>query len=170
MTGRVAILMGSDSDLKLMKEASEALSVFGIDSELHVLSAHRTPEQAFVFAKNAHQKFDCLICGTNMAAHLAGAMAANTRIPVIGVPLSGSPLQGMDALLATVQMPRGIPVATVAIDNAYNAGVLAAQILALKYKDVDARLQTFRLDQTQKTIEKDRKLGALGWKKYLETK
>lgn len=126
----VAILMGSDSDLPVMKGATEALDKFGIGYEMRVLSAHRTPVEAAQYAQEARNRgIRVIIAGAGAAAHLAGAMAAQSVLPVIGVPISTPPLNGMDSLLATVQMPKGIPVATVAISNAFNAGLLAVQII-----------------------------------------
>lgn len=132
MTERVAVLMGSPSDSDRMKPATEILEKFGVDVDTKVMSAHRTPKDVADFASSASEAgFSVIICGAGMAAHLAGAVAANTILPVIGVPLSGSAISGFDSLLATVQMPKGIPVATVAIDGALNAALLAIQILAL---------------------------------------
>ena len=132
MTERVAVLMGSPSDTDRMKPATEILEKFGVAVDTRIMSAHRTPKDVADFASSAIEDgFSVIICGAGMAAHLAGAVAANTILPVIGVPLSGSAVSGFDSLLATVQMPKGIPVATVAIDGAMNAGLLAIQILAL---------------------------------------
>ena len=132
MTERVAVLMGSPSDSDRMKPATEILEKFGVDVDTRVMSAHRTPKDVADFASSAIEDgFSVIICGAGMAAHLAGAVAASTILAVIGVPLSGSSVSGFDSLLATVQMPKGIPVATVAIDGAMNAGLLAIQILAL---------------------------------------
>ena len=129
-TALVAIIMGSDSDLPVMKGAAEALEKFGIGYEMRVLSAHRTPIEAAQVAQEARGRgIRVIIAGAGAAAHLAGAVAAQSVLPVIGVPISTPPLNGMDSLLATVQMPKGIPVATVAISNAFNAGLLAVQIL-----------------------------------------
>lgn len=137
--------MGSSSDAERMKPAVEWLGRFGVEAEEQVLSAHRTPEAVAGFASGARDAgFGVLICGAGMAAHLAGAVAAHTTLPVIGVPLSGSALSGVDALYSTVQMPRGIPVATVAIDGAANAAVLAVQILALGDAELATRLAEFR--------------------------
>ncbi len=153
----VAILMGSRSDLEKMKKAAEILKDFGISYEMKVLSAHRTPENTAAYVKNAEKNGVCVfIAGAGMAAHLAGAVAANTTLPVIGVPL-GATLSGLDSLLATVQMPPGIPVATVAIDGAKNAGVLAVQILSLKYPEIREKLKTER----QKAREEILKISPL---------
>lgn len=132
MTQKVAVLMGSPNDRDKMQPAAEMLARFGVDHEVHVLSAHRTPEAVASFTRAARDAgFAAIICGAGMAAHLAGAVAANTTLPVIGVPLAGGALNGVDALYATVQMPTGIPVATVAINGAANAALLAVQILAV---------------------------------------
>ncbi len=132
----VAVIMGSDSDYSVMKEAVEALKQFGIPVQSKVISAHRTPEMVSEFAKEARAKgIQVIIAGAGGAAHLPGMVAAHTELPVIGVPVPIGPLQGEDALLSIVQMPKGVPVATVAIGNAWNAGVLAVQILAASQKD-----------------------------------
>jgi len=142
---RVVILMGSESDRPVMQKAGEVLSQFGVAYLMKVLSAHRLPEQVGRFAREAEDNgVEVLIGGAGMAAHLAGALAANSILPVIGVPLSGSALNGMDALLATVQMPPGIPVATVAIDGAKNAAYLALQILARKDAGLAEKLRAER--------------------------
>jgi phosphoribosylaminoimidazole carboxylase PurE protein len=131
-TSLVAIVMGSDSDLPVMKLAAEALDKFAVSCELKVISAHRTPAEAAAYAQSARKRgIRVIIAGAGMAAHLAGAMAAQTELPVIGVPLASGSLSGQDALLATVQMPKGVPVATVAIGGAFNAGLLAVQILGV---------------------------------------
>lgn len=137
--------MGSSSDAERMAPALEWLERFGVEGTKLVMSAHRTPQAVADFARGAREDgFGVLICGAGMAAHLAGAVAANTTLPVIGVPLSGSPLAGVDALYSTVQMPRGIPVATVAVDGAANAAVLAVEILAVSDGSLAARLAEFR--------------------------
>jgi 5-(carboxyamino)imidazole ribonucleotide mutase len=142
---RVAVLMGSANDRPKMAPAVETLAEFGVEAEEHVLSAHRAPAKVAEFARGAREGgFGAVICGAGMAAHLAGAVAANTTLPVIGVPLSGSALNGVDALYATVQMPRGIPVATVAVDNATNAALLAVEILAVSDPSLAARLAEYR--------------------------
>jgi phosphoribosylaminoimidazole carboxylase PurE protein len=131
-TPLVAIVMGSDSDLPVMKQAADALDRFAVPCELKVISAHRTPAQAAAYAQSARKRgIRVIIAGAGMAAHLAGAMAAQTELPIIGVPLASGSLLGQDALLATVQMPKGVPVATVAIGGAFNAGLLAVQILGV---------------------------------------
>jgi 5-(carboxyamino)imidazole ribonucleotide mutase len=142
---RVAVLMGSANDRPKMAPAVETLAEFGIEAEEHVLSAHRTPAKVAAFARAAREAgFGALICGAGMAAHLAGAVAANTTLPVIGVPLSGGALNGVDALYATVQMPRGIPVATVAVDGALNAALLAVEILSVSSPLLATRLAEYR--------------------------
>jgi len=129
---KVAILMGSPNDMAKMEPAAETLKGFGITADVHVMSAHRTPEKVSAFVGSARDEgYAAIICGAGMAAHLAGAAAAHTTLPVVGVPLSGGGLNGVDALYATVQMPRGVPVATVAIDGAVNAALLVVQMLAI---------------------------------------
>jgi phosphoribosylamine--glycine ligase len=162
-TARVGIVMGSDSDLDVMKQAADALTEFGIDYEITVASAHRSPERAARFAAEAKGRgIRVIIAGAGHAAHLAGVLAAHTILPVIGVPIDSSALQGLDALLATVQMPPGIPVATVAIGKpgARNAGILAAQILALGDAAVAERLADNKVQMAQKVEEKARKVEA----------
>ncbi len=153
----VGIVMGSTSDADVMEGCVNQLKELMIPYELKVMSAHRTPEQTRIFAETAADRgLEVIIAGAGWAAHLAGVIAAHTMLPVIGVPIDSSPLNGMDALLSTVQMPPGVPVATVALGKggAMNAAVLAAEILALKYPDIAERLKIFRNDMTQKTIEK----------------
>ena len=142
---KVAVLMGSASDTDKMAPAGEILQQFGIEADVRVMSAHRTPRAVADFASKARQHgYAAIICGAGMAAHLAGAVAANTTLPVIGVPLSGGALDGVDALYSTVQMPRGIPVATVAVNGAMNAGLLAVQMLAIADAGLAARLDAHR--------------------------
>ena len=156
---KAAIIMGSDSDWPVVKGACAQLDAFGIPHEAHILSAHRTPAQAAAFAAGARDAgFGVLICAAGMAAHLAGAFAANTTLPVIGIPMKGGAMDGLDALLATVQMPSGIPVATVAINGAKNAAVLAAQILAVSDADLAARLDAARQDMAAQIAAKEAKL------------
>ena len=153
---KVGIVMGSDSDLPIIKKATDMLSSLDIPYEVHIYSAHRTPEQARDFAVNARQNgFGVLIAAAGMAAHLAGAIAANTTLPVIGIPCKSSVLDGMDALLSTVMMPTGIPVATVAINGGGNAALLAAQILAVEDTDLAARLQQKRDFDAAAVLKKD---------------
>ena len=159
----VGILMGSDSDLPTMGEAAKVLREFGIPFEIHVSSAHRTPDRVIRFARDAEKRgFRVLIAGAGGAAHLAGVAAAHTLLPVIGVPMEGGALHGLDALLSTVQMPGGIPVATVAIgkSGARNAGLLAVQILALTDPGLRRNLLAFRRRMSAQVAEKDRQLQA----------
>lgn len=158
---KVGILMGSDSDLPIIKKATDMLNALGIPFEVHVYSAHRTPEQARDFSVNARANdFGVIIAAAGMAAHLAGAVAANTTLPVIGIPCKGPVLDGMDALLATVQMPTGIPVATVAINGGANAALLAAQILAVEDKDLAARLDAKRVADAEAVLNKDANIAS----------
>ncbi|MBQ8740388.1 MAG: 5-(carboxyamino)imidazole ribonucleotide mutase [Clostridia bacterium] len=153
---KVGIIMGSDSDLPIIKKATDMLKTLEIPFEVHIYSAHRTPVEARDFALSAHQNgFGVLIAAAGMAAHLAGAIAANTTLPVIGIPCKSSNLDGMDALLSTVQMPTGIPVATVAINGGANAALLAAQIIAVEDKDLAARLDAKRASDAAAVLEKD---------------
>ncbi len=156
---KVGIVMGSDSDLPVVRKAVDTLKSFGIDFEIHVYSAHRTPEEARDFALNARMNgFGVMIAAAGMAAHLAGAIAANTTLPVIGIPCKSTNLDGLDALLSTVMMPSGIPVATVAIDGATNAALLAAQILAVEDRELAAKLDAKRKSDAEKVLEKDKKV------------
>jgi phosphoribosylaminoimidazole carboxylase PurE protein len=158
---KVGILMGSDSDLEVMREAEKWLDSFAIAYETRILSAHRTPEKAAEYAATAQQRgLEVIICGAGAAAHLAGAIAANTTLPVIGVPIDSSSLKGLDALLATVQMPAGIPVATMAIGKAgaANAGIFAAQIVARNDAGLSAKLGQFKKEMAAGVEERDRKL------------
>ncbi len=153
--------MGSESDLEIMREAEKRLDSFGIVYETRIMSAHRTPEKAAQYAATAEQRgLEVIICGAGAAAHLAGAIAANTSLPVIGIPIDSSSLKGLDALLATVQMPAGIPVATMAIGKAgaANAGILAAQIVARKNAEVAAKLAQTKKEMAAGVEERDRKL------------
>lgn len=154
---KVAVLMGSDSDLPIVEKGINVLRDYGIPFEVHVYSAHRTPAEAAKFVSEAEENgFGVMIAAAGMAAHLAGAVAANTTLPVIGIPISCKNTGGMDALLATVQMPSGIPVATVAIDGAANAAHLAAQILALSEPALKEKLATVRADAKAKVLEKNK--------------
>ena len=151
--------MGSDSDLPVVQKAIDKLKSFGIPTEVHVMSAHRTPTQAAEFSANAKKNgFGVIISAAGKAAHLGGVLAAHTTPPVIGLPIKSSTLDGLDALLATVQMPSGIPVATVAIDGAENAAILAVQMLALENKELADKLEAMKADMEAKVIEKDKKL------------
>lgn len=153
---RIGIIMGSDSDLPVVEKAFDILKEFDVPFEVHVLSAHRTPEEAADFAKNARERgIGVIIAAAGKAAHLAGAMAAHSTLPVIGIPVKSSTLDGLDALLATVQMPSGMPVATVAIDGAANAGLLAVQILAVTNDDLAAKLAAYRKKATDKVLAKN---------------
>lgn len=156
---KVAIIMGSDSDWPVVKGACVQLDEFGIPYEAHILSAHRTPAKAAEFAQNARSSgFGVLICAAGMAAHLAGTFAGNSTLPVIGIPMKGGAMDGLDALLATVQMPSGIPVATVAINGAKNAAVLAAQILSVTDDALAAKLDAARAAMAAQIAEKEAKL------------
>ncbi len=156
---KVGIIMGSDSDLPIIKKATDTLKSLDIPFEVHIYSAHRTPVEARDFAVNARANgFGVLICAAGMAAHLAGAIAANTTLPVIGIPCKSSVLDGMDALLSTVMMPTGIPVATVAINGGANAALLAAQILAVSDADLAAKLDAKRAADAAIVLEKDAKV------------
>lgn len=158
---KIGIVMGSDSDLPIIRKATDMLSALEIPFEVHVYSAHRTPKEAGDFAKNARANgFGVIIAAAGMAAHLAGAIAANTTLPVIGIPCKSSNLDGMDALLSTVQMPTGIPVATVAINGGGNAALLAAQILAVEDAELAARLDAKRASDAKIVLEKDAAVAA----------
>ena len=158
---KVGIIMGSDSDMPIVQKAIDMLKELEIPFEVHVYSAHRTPEQAKEFSLTAREKgFGVLIGAAGMAAHLAGAIAANTTLPVIGIPCKGSTLDGIDALLSTVQMPTGIPVATVAINGAANAALLAAQILAVSEPALAEKLDAMRKSGAEKVLQKDAAIAA----------
>ena len=157
---KVAVIMGSDSDLPVVKKAIDTLAEYGVPTEVHVYSAHRTPEEARSFSLNARANgFGAIIAAAGKAAHLAGALAANTTLPVIGIPVKSSNLDGVDALLSTVQMPSGIPVATVAIDGAVNAALLSIQMLAIEDTQLAARLDAARAKASAAVLEKDRKIS-----------
>ena len=161
MKYKVGIVMGSDSDLPVIEKATNTLSALGIEFEVHVYSAHRTPDEAAEYAQNAQKRgIGVLIAAAGMAAHLAGAIAARTTLPVIGIPCKSTNLDGMDALLATVQMPTGIPVATVAIDGAANAALLAIQILAVEDKALADMLDAKRISDAKAVLEKDAEIAA----------
>jgi len=158
---KVAIVMGSDSDLPKLTPAIDKLKELGIPCEVRVISAHRTPMQAIEFSSSAKDNgFGVIIAAAGKAAHLAGVLAANTTLPVIGIPIKASVLDGMDALLATVQMPSGIPVATVAIDGSVNAAILAAQMIALSDDELSQKLSAMREKMTNEVIEKDKAVKA----------
>jgi 5-(carboxyamino)imidazole ribonucleotide mutase len=159
MDPQVGILMGSDSDLEVMEEAVRTCEEFGVRCEIHVLSAHRTPHETADYAQHAHERgLKVIIAGAGGAAHLAGVVAAHTPLPVIGVPIKSKALKGQDSLLSIVQMPAGVPVATVAIDGGRNAGLLAVQILATHNTELFARLVTYKEQLAEVTREKDRRL------------
>lgn len=153
---KIAIIMGSDSDLPIVEKAMKMLDQFEVPYEAHVFSAHRTPEQARVFAVNAKANgFGAIIAAAGMAAHLAGAFAANTTLPVVGIPVSSGALNGVDALYSTVQMPTGIPVATVAVNGAANAALLCVEMLAICDEALAEKLEAYRKADTQKTLDKN---------------
>lgn len=156
---KVAVIMGSDSDWPVVKAACAQLAQLEIPYEVRILSAHRTPAQAAEFASNARSNgFGVLICAAGMAAHLAGAIAAHTTLPVIGIPMKGGALDGLDALLSTVQMPSGVPVATVAVNGAKNAAILAAQILAVCDASLAEKLDAARREMQQQVAQREAKL------------
>ena len=158
---KVGIVMGSDSDLPILRKAMDMLDKLGVPYETHIYSAHRTPVEARDFALNARANgFGCIIAAAGMAAHLAGAIAANTTLPVIGLPCKGPCFDGMDALLSTVMMPSGIPVATVAVNGGVNAALLAAQILAVSDEALAEKLDAKRRSDAAKVLEKDAALQA----------
>ena len=158
---KVGIIMGSDSDLPVIRKATDMLTALAIPFEVHVFSAHRTPVEARDFALNARKNgFGVLIAAAGMAAHLAGAIAANTTLPVIGIPCASAYLDGMDALLSTVQMPTGIPVATVAVNGGGNAALLAAQIIAVEDADLAAKLDAKRASDAAAVLAKDARISA----------
>lgn len=165
---QVAIIMGSDSDLKVMKEAAEILEYFDIEYEVTIVSAHRTPERMVQYAFNAMETgIKVIIAGAGGSAHLPGMIAALTSIPVIGVPIKSSSVEGLDSLLSIVQMPPGIPVATVAINGSKNAGILACQILSTQNKVLLDKLENYKKEMKNQVISKANKLDTIGWKEYL---
>ena len=156
---KIGIVMGSDSDLPVVEKAMTTLDEYGVPYEVHVFSAHRTPEQAKDFSANARKNgFGAIIAAAGKAAHLAGAIAANTTLPVVGIPVKSSTLDGLDALLSTVQMPAGIPVATVAIDGAANAALLCVEILAASDDELAAKLDAARAKASEAVLEKNAKI------------
>lgn len=166
---KVAIIMGSDSDLDVMQGAAQILDQFEVEYELTIVSAHRTPKRMYDFAEAARQNgFEVIIAGAGGAAHLPGMVAAISDLPVIGVPVSSKSLKGMDSLLSIVQMPKGIPVATVAINNSSNAGLLAVRILSINNPVIAEKLKWFNQDQENTVIKKAEKLEKIGYKSYLE--
>lgn len=153
---KVAIIMGSDSDLPIIEKAIDILKDFSIPFEVHIYSAHRTPEKAIEFSKNAEKNgFGVIIAAAGMAAHLAGVIAANTILPVIGIPCKSQNLEGIDALLSTVQMPSGIPVATVSINGGVNAALLSIEILAVNDKELSKKLKEKRIKDSEAVLKKD---------------
>ena len=159
---KVALIMGSDSDFPALKGCISFLKEYGIEVDVNVMSAHRTPDLAADFAKNAENNgFDCIIAAAGKAAHLPGVLAAFTTLPVIGVPIKSSALDGMDALLAIVQMPKGIPVATVAIDGADNAAILAAEMLALRYPYLKEKLANMKKEMAEAVLKKNENVKKL---------
>ena len=166
---RVAIIMGSDSDLPCMKDAAIILDKFGIPYELTIVSAHRTPSRLYSYARSAELKgLQCIIAGAGGAAHLPGMVASLTTLPVIGVPVKSSTLSGNDSLLSIVQMPKGIPVATVAIQNATNAGLLACRILGAQDIKIRKKMNEFMLEQQKTVLNKAEELETIGYLNYLE--
>ena len=156
---KAAVIMGSDSDFPVVKKCIVMLKKFGIEADVNVISAHRTPDAAAEYAKNAKANgIDVIIAAAGKAAHLAGVLAAFTTLPVIGIPMKSSTLDGLDSLLSMVQMPKGIPVATVAIDGGDNAAILALQILSLKYKDIESKLEQMKENMANEVRQKDKKL------------
>ncbi|MCA6213454.1 MAG: 5-(carboxyamino)imidazole ribonucleotide mutase [Thermococcaceae archaeon] len=165
---KVGIIMGSDSDLPVMKEAAKVLEEFGVDYEITIVSAHRTPERMYEYAKTAKERgIEVIIAGAGGAAHLPGMTASITTLPVIGVPVQSRSLNGLDSLLSIVQMPAGVPVATVAINNAKNAALLTLRILSIKYPEIAEKLEKYREEMKKTVEEKAKKLEEVGWKKYL---
>ena len=167
-TPLVGIIMGSDSDLSVMQDAAKILEELGVASEMHTLSAHRTPEAVVEYIEKSEAGgYKVFICSAGMSAHLAGVVAAHTALPVIGVPM-GKSVAGVDALFSTVQMPPGVPVATVAIDGGKNAGILAAQIIATGHSDILQNVRMFKERMAKEITAKDAQLQEKGFKKYLE--
>lgn len=157
---KAAVVMGSKSDYDQVKKCVDVLDGFGVETEVRVISAHRTPDRAVEFARGAEDRgVEVIVACAGMAAHLAGFIAANTAVPVIGVPMKSAALEGLDALLATVMMPSGIPVATVAIDGTKNAGYLAVQILSVKYPELREKMKTFREEQEENIVKADNEVG-----------
>ncbi len=164
----VGIIMGSDSDLPIMKEAKEILDSFGVVNEITIVSAHRTTRRMVQYATSAKKRgFEVIIAGAGGAAHLPGMVASLTAVPVIGVPIKTKTLEGLDSLLSIAQMPPGVPVATMAINGAKNAGLLACQILGTKYSHIRTKIEEYKYELEQNVLEKARKLEKSGVKRYL---
>lgn len=171
MGARVGIIMGSDSDLPVMSKAGEILEALGVEYECTIVSAHRTPNRLYEYATKAKERgIKVIIAGAGGAAHLPGMTASMTVLPVIGVPVQTKTLSGLDSLYSIVQMPPGIPVATVAINGALNAGLLACKILALSDQELQERLNTYTNDLEQMVLEKAEQLEEIGWNAYLQSK
>ncbi len=167
---RVGIIMGSDSDLPVMKEATTILNQMGVETETTIVSAHRTPERLFEYAEHAADRGICvIIAGAGGAAHLPGMVASMTHLPVIGVPVQSKTMSGIDSLYSIVQMPPGVPVATVAINGARNAGILAAQILGIYDEEIADKVISFKKDMESEVLEKAKRLEDLGPEKYLNS-
>jgi 5-(carboxyamino)imidazole ribonucleotide mutase len=165
----IGIIMGSDSDLPVMREAAETCEELSLDHEVTIVSAHRTPQRLYDYARSARDRnISVIIAGAGGAAHLPGMVASMTTLPVIGVPVRSSSLSGLDSLLSIVQMPRGVPVATVAINNARNAALLAARILSVEDPDLAVRLQKQTVQEEEKVLEKANLLEERGWRAFLE--
>ncbi|HJT83679.1 MAG TPA: 5-(carboxyamino)imidazole ribonucleotide mutase [Nitrososphaeraceae archaeon] len=165
---QVAIVMGSESDLKVMKDAAETLEYFGIKYEITILSAHRTPERMFEYASKAMENgIQVIIAGAGGSAHLPGMISSLTLIPVIGVPIKSSSLEGLDSLLSIVQMPPGVPVATMAINGSKNAAILACQILSINNNSLLERLEKYKIELKNKVISTANRLQNTGWREYL---
>lgn len=168
---KVGIIMGSDSDLSVMKLAAEVLEEFEIEYELTIVSAHRTVERMVEYAKTAHERgVEVIIAGAGGAAHLPGMVASITHLPVIGVPIKTTSLSGLDSLLSIVQMPAGVPVATVAIDNARNAAILAVSILGIKYPGIAEKLKAYKKRMRDEVLQKAERLEQIGYRRYLQEK
>lgn len=166
---KVGIIMGSDSDLPVMKDAAEILESFGVKNEVTIVSAHRTPERMLDYAKGAAGRgIEVIIAGAGGAAHLPGMTASLTHLPVIGVPIKAKSLEGLDSLLSIAQMPGGVPVATVAINNAKNAGILAAEILGIKYPEIAERVKSYKEKLRMEVEQKAKRLEEAGYEKYLQ--
>lgn len=157
---KIAVIMGSKSDLPKLEKGIELIKDFGVDVVVRVLSAHRTPDQLFKFLKEAEDDVDVIVAAAGKAAHLPGVVAAKTLIPVVGLPIKSSTMDGMDSLLSMVQMPSGIPVATVTIDSGVNAALMAIQIASVKYPELKTRLQAYRDEMAQKVLDDDASLNA----------